>query len=90
MQGKTLTALALVVSDPRGPVLNLEETQVSDQTAGVFMPPGGTLILCPKSTLWSTWEAEIRRRLVWPYHEQLYICFYEALQVLSRHLVGQP
>ncbi|BDA44076.1 Uncharacterized ATP-dependent helicase C23E6.02 [Coccomyxa sp. Obi] len=64
--GKTLTALALVVSDPRGPVGSLEETKNTDQTADVLEtppPPGGTLILCPKSTLRSTWETEIRRRL---------------------------
>ncbi|CAL8470060.1 g9602 [Coccomyxa elongata] len=64
--GKTLTALALIVSDPQGPVRRLEEIQNIDQNADVLEappPPGGTLILCPKSTLRSTWLAEIRHRL---------------------------
>ncbi len=71
MQGKTLTALALVVSDPRGalpveqPPAESEDIAEEDDTLKAApSPAGGTLILCPKSTLHSTWLAEIKRRLV--------------------------
>ncbi|EIE25847.1 hypothetical protein COCSUDRAFT_40099 [Coccomyxa subellipsoidea C-169] len=68
--GKTLTALALVVSDPRGPLpveqppAESEDVAEEDDTLKAApSPAGGTLILCPKSTLHSTWLAEIKRRL---------------------------
>ena len=67
LQGKTLTALALVVSDPRSSVRDPEETKLIVEEDGILKSPppaGGTLILGPKSTLRSTWQAKIQRRLV--------------------------
>jgi hypothetical protein len=72
-QGKTLTALALVASSP-GPAEALRDAHDAAQhcrdktpeasTSDAAQPLGGTLIVCPKSTLRATWLAEIRRRMV--------------------------
>lgn len=53
-----MTALALVASNPR------DRTSEASTSEGAALPRGGTLILCPKSTLRATWLTEVNRRMV--------------------------